>query len=135
MVSYGQDLDDFFLIFLQKIVLGCIIKYLLFFVILSYVLFMCIYKVGAVIDTVHGIDMVIRVNKSDWVQFRFMMYKCRFWRTRSWCINILAEVFGSWYIFCFFWWSCYLDAFHLIDNGSLKVHVSNLPSCFMSVCW
>ena len=74
----------------------------------------------------------IWVKKLDWFQFKFMTVNCRFRRNLSWCINILFGVFGYWSMFMivlkknFSWW-IFID-----QNGVLKGHVSNFPSCFIS---
>ena len=47
----------------------------------------------------HSIDVVIWVNKVDWIHFRFMSYKCDFWGTWDWRVNVIVGFFRSWSMF------------------------------------
>ena len=80
----------------KNCVLVLIIKKFLLFSIFYDVLFMCMNKVSYISVMVHKIDVVIEVNKVDWVHFRFITVNCSFWGTGVWCINILVEFFRSW---------------------------------------
>ena len=71
-------------------VLRRIIKYFFFIIIFYDVLFICISKVSVIIGTVHSIDVLILVNKLNWVQFRFIYYKICFGCTWVWFVNIIV---------------------------------------------
>ena len=97
--SYNQYLGEFFSFSFRNVGLIHIIKDLLFLSVFSVLLFLCINKLSVIIIIVRRIDVVILVFKPDWVKFRSMTRNCSFGRTWSLCINILVDVFDSWYIY------------------------------------
>ena len=105
MVSYGQDMDDFFLILiilLQWLFSRSHIKIFLLLIIFYVVLFMHINTVSVLIGIFCRIDVVIWVFKVGWVHFRCIVCNCSFGRGQAWGLNIIVGLFGSWPMFMFF---------------------------------
>ena len=106
----GEIWLDLFQLFFSNCIINRIIKYFLLFVFFYDVLFFYIDKVIGVIIILRMIDVIIWVNKVEWMHFRFMLYTCSFGGTRAWSVNIIVEVFGYWSMpvifmnYLFFFW-------------------------------
>ena len=119
----------FFWLLFSNCVFNRIIKYLFFFILLYDVLFICIENICGFFVIVHSVDVVMWVKKVDLINVWFMYYKGCFGGTWFLCVNIIVEVFGSWYMFVIILNELFSCCLFFKNNILLKGNVSNFSSC------